>query len=146
MFYRPHQIYIIHNNCGIIMRIKRSIYLVLYIYFFQILLLPLAHYKYDINEKIQCLDCRIGVQMNSSCGSQNTPCENPVHHHHNGHKVHDPAHCVVCKTFLQDVDNLSIDQKGFSQDFYALHCCVRYYSSFLLDASFSNRSPPLHIS
>ena len=138
-----HKLYTYHNK---IMRIKKLIYLLLYFYLFQIFLIPLAHYRHEIDEKDQCIDCHAGVQLNSSCGDQEAPCENPAHHHHNKHKAHDPAHCVVCKSLLQDIENRTLSKENFSQHTFVASYCNRCYGTYLLCASFSNRSPPTQTS
>lgn len=84
------------------MQMKRKIFIVLCIYLSQIFFVPVIHCLSEGSEK-DCEDCYTGTLLNSPCDDTHGPCDNPVHHHHNGHR-HDPAHCTFCKSFIKDIE------------------------------------------
>ena len=84
------------------MQMKRQIFIVLCIYFSQILFIPVIHCLGEGSKK-DCEDCYTGTQLNSPCSNTQGPCNNSKHHHHNDHR-HDPAHCAFCKLFIKDIE------------------------------------------
>ncbi len=83
------------------MQMKRKIFIVLCIYLSQIFFVPVIHCLSEGHEK-DCEDCYAGTLLSSPC-DEHGPCDNPIHHHHNGHR-HDPAHCAFCKSFIKDIE------------------------------------------
>lgn len=128
------------------MSIKRLIYLILFIYSFQLLILPLSHYKHESDEEYRCVSCPSDEQLNSSCGNQNSPCENPVHHHHHNNQTHNPAQCLVCKSVMADGENCGSNRAiACTHSFYISYCNEDHVISRLRFFT-SSRSPPVQIS
>ncbi len=128
------------------MKINRIIYLLLCFYFFQLLGVPLVHHLHEQHEEDHCSECHTGEQINSTCDGS-APCNNPTHHHHDGHDSHDPAHCFVCKVLLQDIDSsFTTSNICLVPQNVALSNCNGCYIDNAIFFKFSNRSPPLTIS
>ena len=127
------------------MSIKRLIYLILFIYSFQLLILPLSHYEHESNEEYRCVSCPSGEQLNSSCGDQNVPCENPAHHHHKS-QTHDPAQCLACKSFMADAENCDSNRTSACTHSFYISYCNEDHVIFHLSFSAPIRAPPVQIS
>lgn len=127
------------------MRLKSIYFLFFCFYLFQIVFVPISHHIFEGDEGTHCSECNLNEQLNSSCGD-GAPCENPAHHHHDKHKSHDSANCVVCKIFLQNIESSVSNNTNFYQRTYAKYLCNKIFISYLFNTSFSNRSPPSRIS
>ena len=123
------------------MRTNRKTFIVLCIYLSQIFFVPVIHCLSEGNER-DCADCFTGIQLNSHCNSTQSPCDNPAHHHHNGHR-HNPAHCIFCKSFVKDIEYIRNYYETTFESFILVSNNTLHQSSALIRRT-PIRAPPLN--
>ncbi len=124
------------------MQIRRKILIVLCIYISQIFFTPVIHCLGERSER-ECADCCAGIQLNSACNNTGAPCNKPAHHHHNNHR-HDPAQCAFCKSFIKDIEHVSIYYIISVNHFTIVDNVTQYHPATCLRGMFLVRAPPLN--
>ncbi len=123
------------------MKIKSYLLPVLCVYLFQALFVPLLHFMEE-SDGNDCGECCTVIQFNTPCADENGPCENPAHHHHNGHS-HDDANCFACKTISQ-VAICGFAKTSFLSNYRFLNSYNELqYIAFRKSVVCTTRAPPI---